>query len=98
MTPERRTMIATLALAVHKGNEQTSYLSVRGTTPRATAQQIGRDSRESTGTLIEYTIADPPEYPVLVFRDPPDTRDVPLEKYPPEPDPFDRDEYWWRRK
>ena len=45
----------------------------------------------------EYAIADPPEYPVLVFRDPPDTRDVPVEEYPPEPDPFDRDEFWWRR-
>ena len=46
----------------------------------------------------EYAQHDPDEYPYLVFRDPPDTRDVPLEKYPPEPDPFDRDEYWWRRK
>ena len=42
-------------------------------------------------------VTDPPEYPVLVFSDPPDTSDVPLEEYPAEPVPFERDEIWWRR-
>lgn len=50
----------------------------------------------SKGYRTEYAIADPPEYPALVFSDPPDMRDVPLEEYPPERSQFERDT--WRDK
>lgn len=55
-------------------------------------------ARANERCRTDYAQHDPDEYPFLVFADPPDTRDVPVEEYPPEPDPFERDEFWWRRK
>ena len=51
---------------------------------------------DADGFRTEYTIADPQEYPVLVFSSPPDTRDVPDEDFPPERTQFERD--MWRDK
>lgn len=83
MTPARLAHIAKTALAVHRGR---------------TVPPIREGGPFDGRARIEHAQADPPEYPVLVFSDPPDDRDVPDEEYPPEPDPFDRDEFWWRRK
>lgn len=90
MTPERRTMIATLALAVYRGR---TVAPIReGGRFDGRAQVAG----DADGYRTEYAIADPPEYPALVFSDPPDMRDVPLEEYPPERSQFERDT--WRDK
>lgn len=93
MTPRKLTMIADFATAVaqHRGR---TILPIREGGPFDGRAITPRDQ---DGFRTEHAIADPPEYPVLVHDDTPDTRDVPDEEYQPEPDPFDRDEYWWRR-
>ena len=53
-------------------------------------------ARANERCRTEHAIADPPEYPFLVFDDPPDERDVPAEEYPPEKTQFERD--CWRDK
>lgn len=44
----------------------------------------------------EHAQYDPDEYPYLVFADPPDKRDVPVEEYPMEKTQFERD--CWRER
>lgn len=93
MTPSKLALVIKCATAIaqHRGR---TVPAIRSDGPWDGRACVAPDADGWT----EYAIADPPEYPVLVFSDPPDTSDVPLEEYPAEPVPFERDEIWWRRE
>lgn len=102
-----------LAVAQHRGRTVTpihtvpvdetiherdcAYVTSDGPAP-CTCRAIHAYPATPKGYRIEHAQHDPDEYPVLVFDDPPAPEPPLVDDYPPPVDPFDRDEFWWRRR
>ena len=86
MTPSKLALIikCSTAVAQHRGR---TIAPIRSGGPWDGRSVVASDADGWT----EYAQSDPPEYPVLVFADPPDERDVPHEEYGPEKSLFERD-------